>query len=149
MSENVKDVGGRPKKGLDLLPNDWEDRVIELYSEGASNVEVKAYLHTVLGTFSDSLWFRWMKEEELFSSTIKRGLALSKAWWERKGRISLDNPKFQTGLYQINMRNRFGWDEKKENEKENTRKNINVNVYTTGKNKVLNDIVAKNESKGK
>lgn len=140
---------GRPKKTIEMMPNDWEERVLELYSEGASNVEIKAYFYTVVGSFSESLWTRWMNEEPKFSQTIKIGLALSKAWWEKKGRTSLDEPKFQTGLYQINMRNRFGWDEKKEDKKENVRKNINVNVYTTGKNKVLNDIVSKNENKGK
>ena len=113
-----KKMTGRPKKGLDLLPSDWKEEVMKLYKQGASNVEVKAYIYEALGSFSDDLWKRWMNEEPMFSSTIKAGLAFSEAWWERQGRDNLKETKFQTGLYQINMRNRFKWDEKKEEEKE-------------------------------
>jgi len=104
---------GRPKAELDL-PQGWQDEIISLYSEGASDVEVKALIIGWRGSISNDLWERWMKEEEDFSETIKRGKALSAAWWERAGRINLENKDFSATLFYMNMKNRFGWSDKQE-----------------------------------
>lgn len=102
---------GRPLQGLDL-PEGWQDEIISLYSEGASDVEVKALIIGWRGSISNDLWERWMKEEKDFSETIKRGRAISNAWWERVGRQQLGNKEFSyTGWY-MNMKNRFGWADK-------------------------------------
>lgn len=65
----------RPKEKLDL-PNGWYDEVLELYSEGASDVEVKALIYTWRGSFSNDLWERWLKEEDEFSEVIKKGIKI-------------------------------------------------------------------------
>ena len=103
---------GRPKIGLEVLPEGWEIQVIELYSEGGSDVEVKALIGTLRtdsDTISNSLWDRWLLEEPVFSQTIKKGRQLCNAWWERVGRKNLENKEFNyTGWY-MNMKNRFKW----------------------------------------
>jgi hypothetical protein len=105
---------GRPKKNIDILPEGWKESIIELYSKGASDVEVKALIYQWLGSFSNDLWDRWIKEEPIFSETIKKGKALSAAWWERSGRKNLDNKDFSyTGWY-MNMKNRFKWSDRHE-----------------------------------
>lgn len=102
---------GRPKVELDL-PKGWKEDIISLYKDGASDVEVKAMIYDWRGSFSDDLFYRWMKEEPDFSGTIKRGRALSRAWWERTGRLNMQNKDFSyTGWY-MNMKNRFGWADK-------------------------------------
>ena len=100
---------GRPKKDIDILPDCWYNDVLELYEQGASDVEVKAYIYNQTGTFSNSLWNRWLKDEPEFSQTIKMGKILSEAWWAKSGRTNLENKDFSyTGWY-MNMKNRFGW----------------------------------------
>jgi len=101
---------GRPTK----YKSEMCDQVIALMSEGASLVEVAAEI----GVCRETIW-DWTNEEserfiEEFSNTIKKGIRLSEAWWERKGRTSLENKEFSyTGWY-MNMKNRFGWSDKQE-----------------------------------
>jgi hypothetical protein len=105
---------GRPKKGLEVLPEDWQKEVIDLYSQGASDVEIKAHLRACIGSFSNDLWERWIEEEPIFSETIKSGKLISQAWWERKGRISLENKDFNYSGWYMNMKNRFKWKDRQD-----------------------------------
>lgn len=123
--ENIeeKHAGGRPKEPLDL-PEGWYDEVLGLYQSGASDVEVKAYIYSERGSFSNDLWERWIDEEPQFSETIKAGKMLSEAWWAKSGRVNLQNKDFSyTGWY-MNMKNRFGWKDRSEIESTNTNYNI-------------------------
>ena len=109
-----KNKGGRPKAKLDSLPKGWQKAILNLFSEGASQTEVMAWIWEQRGSFSDDLWDRWLKEEPEFSGVIKKGIQLEKAWWERRGREALENKNFSyTGWY-MNMKNRFGWKDKQE-----------------------------------
>lgn len=102
---------GRPKSNLDL-PDGWQTKILSLYREGASNIEIKAQIHEWRGSFSNDLWERWCKEEEEFSQVINVGKMLSEAWWSKSGRTNLVNKEFNyTGWY-MNMKNRFGWSDK-------------------------------------
>jgi hypothetical protein len=104
----------RPKVNIDKLPNGWKDAIIDLYRQGASDVEIKALICDWRGSISNDLWERWMKEEPEFSETIKRGKLFSEAWWQKEGRTKLSDNKFSyTGWY-MNMKNRFGWADKTE-----------------------------------
>lgn len=120
---------GRPKSKLDL-PEGWYHRIIDLYKEGASDVEVKALIYNWRGSFSNDLWDRWIEEEEEFSETIKAGKLLSEAWWHQKGRTSLKDKEFNyTGWY-MQMKNRFGWTDRSDittkGKELNTKDTINV-----------------------
>jgi len=103
----------RPKSNM-KLPNGWKEAIIDLYKQGASDVEIKGLLYDWRGSMSNDLWERWMKEEPEFSETIKAGKLLSECWWQREGRTKLSDQKFNyTGWY-MNMKNRFGWADKNE-----------------------------------
>ena len=115
---------GRPKKELNELPDGWYNDIIALYKEGASNVEVKALIYSWLGSFSNDLWDRWIKEEAEFSETITVGRIISEAWWHQKGRKSLENKEFNyTGWY-MQMKNRFGWRDRQDITSDNEPINI-------------------------
>ena len=103
---------GRPKSEFfDFQEEDpdWSTMVNDMYEEGASDVEIKAYISTLRGSFSNDLWYRWMDEEPEFSETIKNGRLQSEAWWQRNGREELRNRDFNATLWFMNMRNRFKW----------------------------------------
>lgn len=90
------------------------ETVVSLMGEGASIVEVSAELGIHRDTF-----YEWIDDKSNyyqpdFAHAVGEGRQLSQAWWEKNGRINLQNPKFNyTGWY-MNMKNRFGWTDKKE-----------------------------------
>ena len=99
----------RPQETLETLPKEWYIEVLELYKEGASDVEIKGLIYSWRGSFSNDLWDRWIKDYDEFSETIKTGRILSECWWHRNGRTNLQNKDFNyTGWY-MQMKNRFGW----------------------------------------
>ncbi len=78
--------------------------------EGASKEE----LCLELDVCPNSL-YRWEKKFPEFREAIKKGCDLSRAWWMKKGRDNLTNPKgFHAVLWYMNMKNRHGWKDKQD-----------------------------------
>ena len=102
--------GPKPK----VISKKMIDEALEEFKEGASIVEISA----LWGMSRETLYQYIDKESKYFrseiSDTIKSGLRLSQAWWEKKGRKNLENREFNyTGWY-MNMKNRFGWKDKQD-----------------------------------
>lgn len=68
---------GRPKSNIDL-PEGWYNDILSMYAEGASDVEIKAYIYEKRGSFSNDLWDRWIKDYPKFKSVVETGRELSK-----------------------------------------------------------------------
>ena len=101
---------GRPTK----YKPEMCEKIITLMKEGASLYEVALELDINFDTL-----FEWKREngrhfKPEISEAIKKGLNLSRGWWEKKGRTELENQKFSSTLWYMNMKNRFGWADKRE-----------------------------------
>lgn len=97
------------EKGYKALPQDWKEVILGMYSEGASDIEVMRQIWEWRGSFSKKLWERWINEEASFKEVISTGNVLSQAWWEMNGRKNIANKGFNSVLWYMNMKNRFGW----------------------------------------
>lgn len=129
--KDTKQKIGRPKEDITSLPDNWFDDVLDLYKDGASDVEIKALIYSWKGSFSNDLWDRWIKEEPQFSETIKTGKLLAEAWWSKSGRKNLENKEFSfTGWY-MNMKNRYGWKDKTETDVTTNGESINPIMQLT------------------
>jgi hypothetical protein len=125
----MKKTVGRPKITTADFPKDWQEQVIKEMSEGASQEEIQGLLD-----ISDKTLVRLMKDDKEFFRTIKRGRRLSKAWWLNKGRGNLENKEFSPVLWYMNMKNRFGWADKKEIDHTTMGKKLPTPIYS-GKSK--------------
>lgn len=98
-------MAGRPTK---YDPSMCDD-LIALFKEGASKAEIAAKLGICRDTFAE-----WEKSNPQFSEAVKKGVQLSEAWWQEQGRIALREKDFNSTLWYMNMKNRFGWRDKQE-----------------------------------
>jgi hypothetical protein len=90
MTIKTKHPGGRPRKTIEDINamvreyykphQDYKEFVQWEMSEGASLTEIKAALHLWNDSFE-----RFMKEDEEFRETIKKGIFYSEAWWLKQG----------------------------------------------------------------
>ena len=116
---------GRPKENFNPWEG-WYHEILDAYSVGKSDVEIRALIinRTERKSLCHELWERWLEEEEVFSETIKMGRILSEAWWTKQGRDGLwsDGEKETTKLnyvgWYMQMKNRFGWKDRQEQEVE-------------------------------
>lgn len=83
--------------------------IISLMKEGFSKAEVCHELSINRDTLLE-----WEKTYPEVSGAIKIGTAFSEGWWMKQGRNNIGNIKFNTALWFINMKNRFGWRDKQD-----------------------------------
>jgi hypothetical protein len=113
---------GRPQKTLKDMnfPENWKDIVFEMSINGCSETEIRAKFITYNGTNAKSItsmWHKLQERDEEFREAIQISKTLCQAWWENEGKKYLFHDKgmvFETGCWYANMKNRFGWRDKKE-----------------------------------
>lgn len=125
---------GRPQIKLSDLPDDWENKIIELSNEGASITEIACFLEISKNTLT-----ALTERNPDFLIAIKRCKLLCETWWEKKGRTEMENKDFNSTLWYMNMRNRFGWADKQINENKNE-STLNISV-SKDLNSKLDDLV--------
>lgn len=88
------------------MPEGWQDKILDLYAEGMSDYEVMTEMTLHFETFK-----RLLTDPE-FNEVVGMGRQKSRAWWERAGRVNLQNRDFNATLWKINVQNRLGWSDK-------------------------------------
>lgn len=91
---------------MQTLPKGWQERILRLYAEGASDVEISADLKLAPALF------RQLLGDEEFSEVISYGRQLSKAFWYALPRRNLFTKEFNSTLYKTYMSNNYGWSDK-------------------------------------
>lgn len=81
----------------------------KMMKEGASIEEVCLELEV-----SKNSLYRWLADNQELSDAKKRIEEFSQAWWLKKGRKNINNSFFNSALWFMNMKNRFGWRDKQD-----------------------------------
>lgn len=100
-------AGGRPT----LYKPEYCEKVIEMMRDGMSITEIAYHLNVAKSTV-----YEWIDNQAEFSSAIKAGKDFSEGWWMTKGRENISTKEFNSTLWYMNMKNRFGWKDKQESE---------------------------------
>ena len=88
------------------------DRVLSLYQNGESDVEVAVALDISKNTF-----YEWVREKPEFAEAVHKGKGVSECWWQKLGRAgAAGKVDIQARVWLANMKNRFGWVESEKSE---------------------------------
>lgn len=108
-------------------PTDYKpeycEKVIKLLNKGYSIAELARYFKVAIQTI-----YNWQDKHPEFLEAIKKGVGFSQGWWEKHGRQNIHNKDFNSTLWYMNMKNRFGWKDKAE-----TTHNVKVTEQTEEK----------------
>ena len=88
---------------------EWVKTLTECYKQGYSDVEVCRELRITLKQFNKAY-----SDNDAFAEIVDFGRMLSHAWWMEKARTNLSEKAFNTSLYVMVMKNRYGWADKVE-----------------------------------
>lgn len=114
-------------------------RVIDLYREGGSDVEVADLLNLSLKKF-----YELIDENDKFAEVVERGRTFAQAWWYRMGRQGLFMEKFNGSVYNFNMKNRYGWADKVETGDKAASMVVNADEAHDQLRKALSSLAKKN-----
>ena len=101
-----------------------------LLAEGKSIHSVQAEF----GVLEDKLQ-KWMEKFPEFNQAVKIGMTIGYEWWLEAGRLNIHNNKFNNGLYEMQMRNRFKWLERIGGNMNNIQNNLQMVQNIVGEKK--------------
>lgn len=85
------------------------EKILTLYSLGADDWEVCTGLQITRTEF-----LKRYADDSIFKKCVDYGRTMERAWWTKQGRVNLSNKSFNSSIYSLHMKNRFGWAEKAE-----------------------------------
>lgn len=108
----MEEISNEPKNQFNIIKRGVKtiyreemcDQVTLYMSQGMSQCEASARL----GICSDT-WYQWKLIHPEFAQAVKNGEMYAQAWWEKIGRENIHNKMFNSVLWYMNMKNRFGW----------------------------------------
>jgi hypothetical protein len=133
MSEIVKQPVGRPKLKLEDLDPNWRQILLDSAQEGSGRVGWQCALG-----ISNTGWLSLLANSPEFNAAVDEARLLSQNWWEEQGRRMTKGGNGNGKVWEINMQNRFRWNQKVEISGDPdapvniSQKSTNVNVHVTG-----------------
>ena len=101
---------GRPPKITVKWADDQAKTLPDLFKDGESLAEVCVELNICKDSF-----YKACQISADFSDAYKKGQEKSEAWWQKLGRAgAAGKHSIQPATWVFNMKNRFGWVDKKE-----------------------------------
>lgn len=107
MGDVVKDVGGQPT----TYRAEYNEKAKEYLARGKSIIQLARYMKVARSTI-----YKWAKDNEAFSDTLKQGQELSQAHWEDKLEEMMYSKEVNAPLVKLYFANRFKWHDKPEQE---------------------------------
>lgn len=104
-----------------LAQKDWAKKIVELYTAGASDVEVAAACNVTIQEY-----YRQLADNPAFNKLVEFGRTLSQAFWESQARKNVLNKGFNTSLWAFYMKNKYAWADKTESV--NSNENLNTDL---------------------
>ena len=95
-------------KTLDEAWVGWREGLGEIYRSGGTDTEARAEIRRHGPKCAVGTWYKWM-EQEGFREFIEEMRVEAQAWWERHGREHLEDKSWNSTLWYMNMKNRYGW----------------------------------------
>lgn len=86
--------------------NKWYEKGLDMSLSGASLTEICQEI----GLAKSTLYHKRRTEPE-FEEQVQSWLLAAEAWFNKTGRINLDNKSFSYQGFKMQMVNRFGWDD--------------------------------------
>lgn len=120
MSKEKRPVG-RPRTTVDDLPDNWEELLRKCGQEGGSAIEARCMLG-----IGESAWRTLLEDSDDFRRAEKTRQALCEVWWERRGRQMAMGDQGNSAVWIFNMKNRFKWRDKPEEEEVREEKPVEV-----------------------
>lgn len=97
------------KLNLDILPSKWQDKIIDIYRTGGMDSHVKLFIRESHRTFSNTVWKRWLSQEDEFREIVEYGHDLSYVFWLDMARNNMNERQFNNAAWSKIMSNCFGW----------------------------------------
>ena len=104
---------GKSKNLLSDLPTNWKEKITELYLNGRTDKEIRAWLIIELGSFSNDLWYALKAREPEFKEVVDQGKVLAFAWWINFAREKMTSSHFHNATFRLVMANCFNWNTEK------------------------------------
>jgi len=101
----MKNKGGRPS----AYKPEYCEKAIEVLKRGFSKDAVAGHIGVTKKTL-----YNWMKTHKEFLHAIKEGEEYSRMFWEELGIEMVTAGQGNATVWIFNMKNRFGWRDKKE-----------------------------------
>jgi len=108
MSEKALRISEMIRRGTKTIydPEYHPELLIALFCEG---YDIEAF--SFAAEINQLTFFRWVKRHEEFKEAYSYAREYAKLWWMNRARMKLEDREFNTTLWSMIMRNRFGFTE--------------------------------------